>query len=161
MFNALNSLTICISSSHSSNPRLASLETLIPNNHSVWMRKGSYGWVFALFSPWFNSFDLCKTLHALDASLSCICPSCISLYALFWLFLHLILSFFVWVKIYISMIFGEVPQLLLEFWSCFSLFGISLPLIIIHRTFVVGSVFVGDLELECFASGCFSCIRTL
>ena len=43
MFNALNSLTLCISSSHSSNPRLTSLETLIPNNHSVWMRKGSYG----------------------------------------------------------------------------------------------------------------------
>ena len=43
MFNALNSLTMCISGSHSSNPRLASLETLIPNNHSIWMRKGSYG----------------------------------------------------------------------------------------------------------------------
>ena len=43
MFNALNSLTMCISDSHSSNPRLTSLETLIPNNCSVWMRKGSYG----------------------------------------------------------------------------------------------------------------------
>ena len=43
MFNALNSLTLCISSSHSSNLRLTSLETLIPNNRSVWMRKGSYG----------------------------------------------------------------------------------------------------------------------
>ena len=43
MFNALNSLTMCISGSHSSNPRLTSLETLIPNNHSVWMGKGSYG----------------------------------------------------------------------------------------------------------------------
>ena len=43
MFNVLNSLTMCISSSHSSNPRLTSLETLIPNNHSIWMRKGSYG----------------------------------------------------------------------------------------------------------------------
>ena len=43
MFNALNSLTMCISGSHSSNPHLISLETLIPNNHSVWMRKGSYG----------------------------------------------------------------------------------------------------------------------
>ena len=43
MFNALNSLTMCISGSHCSNPRLASLETLIPNNRSVWMRKGSYG----------------------------------------------------------------------------------------------------------------------
>ena len=43
MFNALNSLTMCISSSHSSNPRLTSLKTFIPNNHSIWMRKGSYG----------------------------------------------------------------------------------------------------------------------
>ena len=43
MFNALNSLTMCISGSHSSNPRLTSLKTLIPNNHSIWMRKGSYG----------------------------------------------------------------------------------------------------------------------
>ena len=43
MFNALNSLTMCISDSHSSNPRLTSLETLIPNNRSIWMRKGSYG----------------------------------------------------------------------------------------------------------------------
>ena len=43
VFNALNSLTMCISSSHSSNPRLTSYKTLIPNNHSVWMRRGSYG----------------------------------------------------------------------------------------------------------------------
>ena len=43
VFNAFNSLYMCISGSHSSNPLLTSLETLIPNNHSVWMRKGSYG----------------------------------------------------------------------------------------------------------------------
>ena len=43
VFNALNSLTMCISGSHSSNPRLTSYKTLIPNNHSVWMKKGSYG----------------------------------------------------------------------------------------------------------------------
>ena len=43
VFNALNSLTMCISGSHSSNPRLTSHETLIPKNRSVWMRKGSYG----------------------------------------------------------------------------------------------------------------------
>ena len=43
VFNALNSLTMCISGSHSSNPRLTSHETLISNNHFVWMRKGSYG----------------------------------------------------------------------------------------------------------------------
>ena len=42
MFNTLNSLTMCISGSHSSNPRLTSLETFIPNNRSVWMRKGFY-----------------------------------------------------------------------------------------------------------------------
>ena len=41
--NALTSLSMCISGFHSSNPRLTSHETLIPNNHSVWMRKGSYG----------------------------------------------------------------------------------------------------------------------
>ena len=43
VFNALNSLTMCISDSHSSNPCLTSHKTLIPNNHSVWIRKGSYG----------------------------------------------------------------------------------------------------------------------
>ena len=43
VFNALNSLSMCISGSHSSNPRLTSHETLIPNNRSVWLRKGSYG----------------------------------------------------------------------------------------------------------------------
>ena len=41
-FNVLTSLSMCISGSHSSNPRLTSHETLIPNNHSVWMRKGFY-----------------------------------------------------------------------------------------------------------------------
>ena len=41
--NALTSLSMCISGSYSSNPRLTSHETLIPNNHSVWIRKGSYG----------------------------------------------------------------------------------------------------------------------
>ena len=43
MFNAFNSLTMCISGSHSFNPRVTSLETLIPNNRSVRIRKGSYG----------------------------------------------------------------------------------------------------------------------
>ena len=41
--NALNSLSMCISGSHSFNPHLTSHGTLIPNNRSVWMRKGSYG----------------------------------------------------------------------------------------------------------------------
>ena len=41
--NTLNSLTMCISGSHFSNFHLSFHETLIPNNRSVWMRKGSYG----------------------------------------------------------------------------------------------------------------------
>ena len=41
--NALNSLTMCISSSHSSNPCLTSHETLTPNTCSAWVRNGSYG----------------------------------------------------------------------------------------------------------------------
>ena len=43
MVNALTSLSMCIFGSHSSNTCLTSHETLIPNNCSVWMRKGSYG----------------------------------------------------------------------------------------------------------------------
>ena len=39
VFNALNSLSMCISGSHSSNPRLTSHETLIPNNYCVWMKR--------------------------------------------------------------------------------------------------------------------------
>ena len=48
VFDVLTSLSICISGSHSFNPRLTSHETLIPNNNFFWMRKGSYSWVFAL-----------------------------------------------------------------------------------------------------------------
>ena len=43
VFNACNSLSICISGSHSSNPCLSSHKTLIPHKCSIWMRKGSYG----------------------------------------------------------------------------------------------------------------------
>ena len=43
MFNAFNSLSMCIFGSHSSNLCLTSHETLIPNNRFIWMRKGSYG----------------------------------------------------------------------------------------------------------------------
>ena len=81
VFNTLNSLFMCISSSLSSNPRLTSHETLIPNNCSVWMRKGSYGWAFALLvldlilSIFVGPFMHCMLyLHAFYAS-------CISLYA--------------------------------------------------------------------------------
>ena len=41
--NALTSLSMCISGSHFFNPRLTSHETLILNNHSIWIRKGYYG----------------------------------------------------------------------------------------------------------------------
>ena len=43
VFNVLTSLSMCIFGSYSFSPRLTSHETLIPNNHSIWMRKGSYG----------------------------------------------------------------------------------------------------------------------
>ena len=42
VINVLNSLSMCIFSSHSSNPHLSFHKTLIPNNRSVWMRKSSY-----------------------------------------------------------------------------------------------------------------------
>ena len=48
VFNALTSLSICISGSHSSNARLTSHQTLIPNNCFIWVRKSFYDWVFAL-----------------------------------------------------------------------------------------------------------------
>ena len=41
--NALTSLFMYISGSHSLNPRLTSHEILISNNRSIWMRKGYYG----------------------------------------------------------------------------------------------------------------------
>ena len=43
VFNAFNSLYMCISGSHSPNLRLTSHETLILNNRCVWMRKSFYG----------------------------------------------------------------------------------------------------------------------
>ena len=43
VINALTSLSMCISGSHSSNLHLTSYEGLISNNRFVWMRKGSYG----------------------------------------------------------------------------------------------------------------------
>ena len=64
-----------------------------PSSHFSWdthskqsfcLDEEGFLWLtFCSFGPWFNSFNLCKTFHALDASLSCICASCISLYALF------------------------------------------------------------------------------
>ena len=43
VFDIFTSLSMCISGSHSSNPYSTSHETVIPNNHSIWMRKSSYG----------------------------------------------------------------------------------------------------------------------
>ena len=80
VFDVLTSLPMCIFGSYSSNLRLTSHETLIPNNRSIWMRKSSYGWAFTLLVLDLFLFDLCRTLHVLNASLSCICASCISLY---------------------------------------------------------------------------------
>ena len=42
VLNAITSLSMCISSSHSSNPHLSFHKTLTPNTCSVWVRKGSY-----------------------------------------------------------------------------------------------------------------------
>ena len=92
VFNVLNSLTMYISGSYSSNPNLTSYETLIPNNRSVWMRKGSYGWSFALLvldlilSIFVGPFMYWMSyLHAFYAS-------CISLYVLclFWSYFYVL-----------------------------------------------------------------------
>ena len=83
VFNALNSLSMCSSGSHFSKPSLTFHETLIPNNHSIWIRKGSYGWAFDLLV-----FDLILSIfigpfmHWMSY-LHVFCASCISLYALF------------------------------------------------------------------------------
>ena len=42
-YDVLTSLSICISGSYFFSSRLTSHETLIQNNCSVWIRKGSYG----------------------------------------------------------------------------------------------------------------------
>ena len=64
-----------------------------PSSHFSWdthskqsfrLDEEGFLWLsFCSFGHWSNYFDFCRTLHALDASLSCICASCISLYALF------------------------------------------------------------------------------
>ena len=85
---------------------------------------------FCSSGPWSNSFDLCRTLHALDALLSCICASYISLYAFFcFCFDHTLLLLFcvsknpkphkkrkieksliVYVRAHITCEFGLVPS---------------------------------------------------
>ena len=98
-------LTPWLSSSHSSNPRLTSFETLIPNNRSVWMRKGFYGWAFALlvidlillifvgpFMHWMSY------LHVF-VHFAFICVFWIYLYALLFVLILFLCFSFVWVKI--------------------------------------------------------------
>ena len=98
VFNALNSLSMCISGSHSSNPRLTFYETLILNNRSVWMRKGSYGWAFALLVlDLILSIVVGPFMHWISY-LHAFCASCIYLYALLLFFILLSCFSFVWVK---------------------------------------------------------------
>ena len=82
-----------------------------PSSHFSWdthskqsfrLDEEEFLWLsFCSFSPWFNSFDLCRTLHALNVISSCIL--CIlHLFVSIVLFLFLILLYcfcFVWVKI--------------------------------------------------------------
>ena len=82
-FNILTSLSMYISGFHSSNFRLTSHETLIPKNHSVWIRKGSCGWVYALLViDLILSIFVGPFMHWLSY-LHAFCTSCIYLYALF------------------------------------------------------------------------------
>ena len=83
MFNALNSLSMCISGSHSSNPCLTSHETIIPNNFCVWMRKGCYDWVFALLVLDLILLTFVRPFLHWMSYLHAFCASCISFYALF------------------------------------------------------------------------------
>ena len=98
VFNALNLLFMPISGSHSSNPRLSSHETPILNNFSVWMRKGSYGWVFALLvlDLILSIFVGGPFMHWMS-HLHAFCASCIFVCIVFVLILLLCFSF-VWVK---------------------------------------------------------------
>ena len=66
------------------------------SKQSFCLDKERFLWLsFCSFGPWSNSFNLCRTFHTLNASLSCICASCISLYALFcFCFDHTLLSLF-------------------------------------------------------------------
>ena len=102
VFNALNSLSMCIFSSHSSNSYLTSHETLIPNNHCVWMKKGSYSWAFSFFLV----LDLILLIVLMHCLVLCIiCHIFMHFLYLAFLYLHclvliLLLCFsFVWVKI--------------------------------------------------------------
>ena len=54
---------------------------------------------FCSFGLWSNSFNLCRTLHALNVISSCICAFCIYLYALVFGLILLLCFSFMWVKI--------------------------------------------------------------
>ena len=84
--------------SHSSNPRFTFHETLILNNRSVWIRKGFYGWVFALLVlDLILSIFVRPFMHWISY-LHAFCASCIYLYALLLFFILLSCFSFVWVK---------------------------------------------------------------
>ena len=92
---------MCIFSSHSSNSYLTSHETLIPNNHCVWMKKGSYSWAFSFFLV----LDLILLIVLMHCLVLCIiCHIFMHFLYLAFLYLHclvliLLLCFsFVWVK---------------------------------------------------------------
>ena len=74
VFNALNSLSMCISSSHSSNPHQSSLFSWDAHSKQLFcLDEEGFLWLsFYSFGPWYNSFDLCRTLYAFDAISSCI-----------------------------------------------------------------------------------------
>ena len=79
-----------------------------PSSHFSWdthskqsfrLDEEGFLWLsFCSFGPWSNSFDPCRTFHALDVISSCICASCIYLYALLLFFILLLCFSFVWVK---------------------------------------------------------------
>ena len=81
------------------------LLTLIPLSWDTYFKKSfrldekRFLWLsFYFFGPWTDFFDLCRTLHALNATPLCICASCIYLYALCLLIL-LYCFCFEWIKI--------------------------------------------------------------
>ena len=97
VFDVLTSLSICISGSYSSNPRLTSHETLISNNRFVWMRKGSYGYAFALLDlDLILSIFVGPFMHWMSY-LYAFCAFCFSLYVLFlfWSYFYVLV---LWVK---------------------------------------------------------------
>ena len=117
MFNALNSLSMCISGSHSSNPRLHSHEALIPNNRSVWMRNGSYGWAFSfLVLDLILSIFVGPFMHWLSC-LHAFYASCISIICIVFLLILLLCFNFMWVKIQNHIKSKNLKSLIVYVWA--------------------------------------------